>query len=100
MCLFRAFAAQRKSAAMAHIEPANPEDNVFRDVRRMVGNSLQMPSGKNVLHSRADKSGLLGHALHELFEDAVAILIDDVVALKNLPGRFHVAKNQRSKSLA
>src|SRR6476661_3692105 len=85
---------------MADIEPANPKDDVFGDVRRMVGNTLQMPGGKNVLHSRTDESGLLRHALHKLVEDAVAVLIDYIVTLKDLPGHFHVAKNERSKTFA
>ena len=66
---------------MSNIQASDPEDDVFGDVRGVVGNALEMPRGENELHSWADQSGLLRHALHELVENAVAVLIDDVIAL-------------------
>src|SRR5208282_4423918 len=74
--------------------------DVLGNVGGMVGDAFQMSGGENKLHSRTDKSCLLRHALHELVEDAVTILIDDVVALKDLACHFDVAKDQRAETLA
>src|ERR1700675_3294897 len=85
---------------MTDIKPADPEDDVLGNVGGVVGDALEMPGGENELHSRTDERGLLRHALHELVEDAVAVLIDDVVTLKDLTGHFDVTKDYRAEALA
>src|SRR6266446_9761661 len=59
-----------------------------------------MARGQYELQARADESGLLGHALKELLENAVAVLIDHIVAFEDLGGHFDVAKNERAKAFA
>src|SRR6266850_4777515 len=59
-----------------------------------------MARSQDELQARTDEGGLLGHALKELLEDAVAVLIDDIVAFENLRGHFDVAKNKSAKALA
>src|SRR5580700_3925999 len=85
---------------MADIQPADPEDDVLGNVSGVVGDALEVSSSENELHSWADQSGLLCHILHELVEDAVAVLIDDIVALQDLTGHFDVAKNEGAEALA
>ena len=46
------------------------------------------------------ESQLFGHVLEELFENAIAILIDDIIAFENLRGHLDVAKNECAEALA
>ena len=59
-----------------------------------------MARGKNELHAGAYEGEFLSHMLEQFLENAVAVLIDDIVAFEDLGGQFNVAKNERSKTLA
>src|SRR5207302_4288111 len=87
-------------APVAYIETANPKDDVFGNVGRVVGDALQMTRGQDKLQPRADQLRLAGHALKLAFENAVAVPIHDVIAFQDRGGHIHVAENERAEALA
>src|SRR5215472_4892741 len=66
----------------------------------MVGDTFQMTRGQNKLQTGADQPRLAGHALELTFKDAVAILVDGVVAFEHRCGHLDVAGNERPKAVA
>src|SRR5947209_8576625 len=85
---------------MTHIQPTHPENDVFSDVGGVVSDALEMPGGEDELQARADEGGLPGHASKQIFEDAVSVLVDDVVTLEDLGSHFDIAENERAEALA
>src|SRR6202521_1518946 len=89
-----------EATTVAHVETANPENDVLGNVGCMVSDAFQVASSKNELHARAHQGGFVGHVLEELLENAIAVLIDDIVTFKNLRGHLHVAENECTEALA
>ncbi len=85
---------------MPNIEAAHPEDDVFGDIRGVIRDALQMARGQHELHSGSDERNILGHAEQQVLEDAVAVLVHNVVALQNLRGKFGIAKDERAQAAA
>ncbi|HEX9507155.1 MAG TPA: hypothetical protein VF947_02045, partial [Myxococcales bacterium] len=85
---------------MADVEAADPKDDVLGDVGGVVRDAFEVARGKNELQARAHQRGLLSHVLEQLFENAIAVLIDDIVASENLCGHLEVAENERAEALA
>ena len=67
---------------MANVQPAHPENDVLGDICGVIGDALEVPRGQHKLHAWTDETRLLGHVLQQALEDAVAILIDDVIAFQ------------------
>src|SRR5882672_11739425 len=88
------------TTAVADVEAADPENDVFGDVGGVVGDAFEMARGQDELEAGAHERGLLGHALKKMLENAVAVLIDHVVAFENLRGHFDVAKNESTEAPA
>src|SRR3974390_2432441 len=85
---------------MTHIESAHPENDVFGNIRGMVGDSFEVPGRQHKLHSGTHERHILRHVLQYVFKDPVAVLIHNVVAFENLCGHFRVPKNHRSEAAA
>src|SRR5260370_34788506 len=85
---------------MPDIQTTNPVDDVFGNVGGVVRDAFEVPRGKNELHARAHECGFLSHMLEQLSENAVAVLIDDIVAFENLGGHLNVTENERAETLA
>src|SRR5258708_15659230 len=88
------------ASPVANVQATDPEDDVFGDIRGMVGDTLQMARGQNELQTWTDQRGLPAHAFKQFFENLVTVLIHDVVALKNLGGRDGVPKDERPETFA
>src|SRR5260370_23895992 len=98
--LFRLGGQDGKAAAVADVEAADPVNDVLGYVGSVVRDAFEVARGKNELHARSHESGLLSHVLKQLFEKALSILIDDIIAFENLGGHFYVTENECAKALA
>src|SRR5205823_5122485 len=80
--------------SVTNIETTDPEDDVLGNVGGVVGDAFKVAGGKNELEARAHQRGLFGHVQEELFKNAIAVLIDDIVAFEHLRGHSAVAEMQ------
>ena len=85
---------------MTHIQTAHPENNVLGNVGGVVRDSFQVARGKNELHARANQREVLSHVLEQIFKDAIAVLIDHIIAFQNLRGQVDVLEDQRAQAAA
>src|SRR5882672_2250513 len=88
------------TTAVADVEAADPVDDVFGDVGGVVGDAFEMARGQDELKAGTDERGLAGHVLKEMLENTVAVLIDDIVAFKDLGGHFDIAKDESTEAFA
>src|ERR1700733_8378574 len=70
-------------APVAYFEASHPEQNILSDIRRVVGDALEMPRRENEMHIRRDPRRVLRHSREQAFENPVAVLVHDVVAFEN-----------------
>ena len=92
--------ADHETTSVTDIETTDPEDDVLGNVGGVVGDAFEVAGGKNELEARAHQRGLFGHVQEELFENAIAVLIDDIIAFEHLRGHLGVAENERTETLA
>src|SRR6202171_4502407 len=92
--------ADTKATAVADVETTDPKNDVLGNVGGVVRDAFEVTRGKNELKARAHERGLLSHVLEQLFENAIAVLIDDIVTFENLRGHLDVAENERAETLA
>lgn len=81
---FASTETKRVSAPVPDIEAALPENHVLSNIRGMVGYSLQVPSGEEVVHIRNDQRCVLAHGREQAIEDLVAKLNHGLFALRVL----------------
>src|SRR5437870_11195049 len=82
---------------MPNIEAANPENDVFGNVRGVVGDTFQVTRGQDKLQTGTDRLRLASHAPKLAFKDTIAVFVDNVVALEHFASHFDVAGNERSE---
>src|SRR6266566_483021 len=85
---------------MPNIEAANPENDVFGNVRGVVGDTFQVTRGQDKLQTGTDRLRLASHAPKLAFKDTIAVFVDNVVALEHFASHFDVAGNERAEALA
>src|SRR5437879_9263538 len=64
------------TAAMPNIEAANPENDVFGNVRGVVGDTFQVTRGQDKLQTGTDRLRLASHAPKLAFKDTIAVFVD------------------------
>src|SRR5689334_16887049 len=85
---------------MADIEATDPENDVFRNIGGVISDAFKVTRREHELQAGADRSRFAGHTQKLALKDAIAVLIHDVVALKDCGGHFHIAENQCPEALA
>src|SRR5215831_11262724 len=77
LCILRdvRFPEAANATAMADIQPADPENDVFGNIGSVIGDALKMARGQDELHARADRARFTGHALELPLKNAIAVLI-------------------------
>src|SRR5260370_8369208 len=91
---------ESERTAGADVETADPEDDVLGNIGGVVRDAFEVARGKYELKARTHERGLLSHVLEQPFENAIAVLIDDIVTFENLRGHLDVAENERAETLA
>src|ERR1700675_4176200 len=64
---------QEPGATVAHFQTAHPEENVLGDVRRVVGDALQMARGEKKVKIRSGERGLRGSSPQKVFKQLAAM---------------------------
>src|SRR6266481_691954 len=90
--------ADSVTTAVANVETTNPKDDVLGNVGGVVRDAFEVARGKNELKARAHERGPFCHVLQQVFENAIAISIDDIVTFENLRGHLDVAENERAEA--
>src|ERR1700690_2112878 len=85
---------------MTNVQAAHPENNVFGNVGGVIGDALQVAGGEDELHAGTNEDDILSHVLQEIFENAVAILVDNIIAFEHLRGHVGIAKDQSAQAAA
>ena len=86
------------ASSVANFEPPNPEENVFGDICRVVGDALQVARSQHEMKIGGDERRVLTHPGQQAFENAVAILVNNVVAFENLGRQLDVAVDQSAQA--
>ena len=75
-----------REPTVAHVEAAYPEDDVFGNIRSVIGKPFQIAAGEDELQILGDIAGRLLHAVEEPLENFIALVVHQVIAFQYLTG--------------
>jgi hypothetical protein len=84
---------------MPHVNPADEEQDVFRDVRSVIRDAFEAPCNENQIDAALNRIRFPLHQFYQFTCYGIAKRIDCIVREQDLPSQFLIAIDERAQAL-